>query len=314
MEAYRVFISSIMNPATEDLTAERTAARVAIERFVPITVAWAFEAEPASPKPLLDFYLGAAKTCDLFLLILGKHVTKPVRDEVQVACDYRKPMLVFCRDVASRQADARGLLRTLDLKYDAFMNAVELQEKVRLALGNHLLSLIRGESATTGQLGDRIARLRGFARQRREVSILPTIPACQHNSFSVEEVTETYVRFQKGGFAEVRVPSERITEVLETGTHERPIVQLITARQNWYFRPEKPPLSDPMGIGLGREVPRNPTFSEQTVSLLQAYPLEFAWSNLQNLPGRDVYFDEDGRHLTNGGQILTCTRTFRAMT
>jgi hypothetical protein len=73
--------------------------------------------------------LGAAKECDLFLLILGEHATKPVRDEVRVACDYSKPMLVFCKDVAGRQPEALGLLRSLDLKYDRFTSAVDLHER-----------------------------------------------------------------------------------------------------------------------------------------------------------------------------------------
>jgi hypothetical protein len=106
-----------------------------------------------------------------------------------------------------------------------------LQEKVRVSLGNHLLGLIRGEPPSTGQLGDRIARLRGFARQRRMVSLLPTVPACQHNSFSVEHVNATHVTFQKGGIANVVAPAERIAEVLETGSHENPTVQLDVSRQ-----------------------------------------------------------------------------------
>src|SRR5579862_1700633 len=120
MQPYRVFISSIMNPAIEDLAAERQVARAAVERFAPVTVAWAFEAEPASPKPLLDFYLDGVKTCDSFLLILGQHVTPPVRQELQVAQDYRKPMLVFCKQVPERAPDTQELLRTIDVKYDPF--------------------------------------------------------------------------------------------------------------------------------------------------------------------------------------------------
>jgi hypothetical protein len=91
------------------------------------------------------------------------------------------------------------------------------------------------------------------------VSIFPTIPSCRYNSFSVEDVNHTHVRFQKNGFANVYVPAERIAAVLETGSHEQPSVQLegrlqwITARQNWYFRPENPPSPDPWGIGLGRQ-------------------------------------------------------------
>jgi hypothetical protein len=136
MDPYRVFISSVMNRSIEDLTAEREAARSAVERLAPITVAWAFEAEPASTKPLLDFYLGAVKTCDVFLLIVGEQATKPVHDEVQVARDYRKPMLVFRKEVVAVTADAEGLLRSIHVKYDAFTNAVELREKIRVSLGS----------------------------------------------------------------------------------------------------------------------------------------------------------------------------------
>lgn len=96
MEPYRVFISSIMNRALEDLTTERNAARAGVEQFVPVTMTWAFEEEPASSKPLLDFYLDGVKTADLFLLILAENVTKPVQEEYRIACDYGKPMLIFC--------------------------------------------------------------------------------------------------------------------------------------------------------------------------------------------------------------------------
>jgi hypothetical protein len=135
MEPYRVFISSIMNRSIEDLLAEREAARAAVEHFAPMTVPWAFEAEPASAKPLLDFYIGATKTSDLFVLIIGQCITKPVKDEYETARDYRKPMLVFCKAALSRGPEAEDLLRSLDAKYDSFVNAVELREKIRSRLG-----------------------------------------------------------------------------------------------------------------------------------------------------------------------------------
>jgi len=82
MNAFRVFISSIMNPEVEDLRQERIAAKTAIDGFAPIATSWAFEAEPASTKQLLDFYLGAVKECDLLLLILGAEATKPVSPDI----------------------------------------------------------------------------------------------------------------------------------------------------------------------------------------------------------------------------------------
>jgi hypothetical protein len=145
MEPYRVFISSIINQSIEDLSAERQVVKSAVERSSPITVAWAFEAEPASPKPLLDFYLDAVKTCDAFILILGQRLTKPVRDEVQVALDYRKPMLAFCKRVQQRDPESEELLRAMDVKYDLFANAVELHEMIRQSIGGHLLEIVRGQ-------------------------------------------------------------------------------------------------------------------------------------------------------------------------
>jgi hypothetical protein len=307
-----------MNRSIENLASEREAARAAVERFAPITVAWAFEAEPASAKPLLDFYLDAVRTCDLFLLIVGEQATKPVRDEVQVARDYGRPMLVFRKEGVAPTAEAADLLRTIPVKYDTFTNAVELREKIGASLGTHLLSLIRREPTAAPQLGDRLARLRRLQEKQRPVRILPTVPACQYNSFTVEEVTPTTVRFQKSGLANVSVPAERIEDVLETGEHEPPTVQVngrlqwLTAHQNWYFRPERPPASDPLGIGLGKEAPRQPTFSQETMYLLRAHPHDFYWSNPEDEGGLggDVFFDEDGRHLTNCGRILICKRRF----
>jgi hypothetical protein len=312
MEPYRVFISSIMNPENEDLTAERRAARSAVERFAPLTKAWAFEAEPASSKPLLVLYLDAAKTCDVFVLILGEHATNPVRDEVQVALDYAKPILLFCKELPARDAETQELLHRINVKYVPFIYATELQDKVRISIGHHLLGLIRGETSTPSQLGDRLARLRRFKEERRAVKILPTLPVCKHNSFTVEEVNPAHVVFQQGGMANVTVPAERIAQVLDAGPHASPIVhvggrlQWITARKNWYFHLEKTPEEDPFSIGIGKEVPRQPILSSETQNLLRPNPLTFAWSNPENLAGREVFFDEDGKHLKNGRQILTC--------
>jgi hypothetical protein len=126
------------------------------------------------------------------------------------------------------------------------------------------------------------------------------VPACQYNSFTVEEVTPTTVRFQKGGLADVSVPAERIEDVLETGEHELATVQIngrlqwLTPHQNWYFRPERPPASDPLGIGLGKEVLPQPTFSQDTMYLLQAHPHEIFWSSPENTLSGDVFLQSRG--------------------
>lgn len=55
-------------------------------------------------------------------------------------------MLVFAKDVEQRDVDANQLLHSANVKYDWFLNAAELREKLRRALGNHLLRLVRGSA------------------------------------------------------------------------------------------------------------------------------------------------------------------------
>lgn len=175
---------------------------------------------------------------------------------------------------------------------------MELREKIRRSLGQHLLQLIRGEAGGGNQLGDRIARLRRFSSERKLVAILPTVPRSQYNSFTVE-VISTSVTFQKNGIANVAIPLERIEDVLETDAYQAPTIHLngrlqwITSRQNWIFRPEKPPLDDPLRIGLGREVARESPLAEETLNRLQQSH-RLGWSNPRNVPGREVFLTMTG--------------------
>ena len=59
---------------------------------------------------------------------------------------------MFCKAGTARQPEAEDLLRSLNLKYDSFANAAELTQRIRVSLGHHLLSLIRGEATAVGQL------------------------------------------------------------------------------------------------------------------------------------------------------------------
>jgi hypothetical protein len=315
MEPYRVFISSIMNHSIEDLLAEREAARAAVEHFAPITVPWAFETEPASAKPLLEFYIDAAKTCDLFVLIVGQRLTKPVKDEYETARDHAKPILVFCKAGLTRDADTGDLLRSLNAMYDSFANATELREKIRRSLGLHVLSVIRHEEDQGAiKLGDRIARLRTYTRNQRELKIVPTVPSRHRNSFRVCTVDAATVVFRKANHENVTIPTERIEAVMEALPDEPATVQLngrlqwLTIRERWRFFPEKPPSVDPLCLGLGKQVISQGEYSNQIGAQLRQAGYSFRWSNLANVPSADVFFDEDGLHLTNGSQILVCLR------
>ena len=311
MEPYRVFISSIMNRDVEDLAAERDAARAAVEHFAPITEAWAFETESASAKPLLDFYLDAVKTSDLFVLIIGQHLTTPVHEEYLTARDHGKPILVFPKHSPSRDEGAEGLLRSLNAKYDLFSNHTELRAKLRRSLGLQLLTLIRGDGNEVLRPGDRLAPLRRCLYHHTPVKIQPLLPAVQYDLFWVSSVDAGTVVFEKGSNKQrVAIPAQRIEDVLVHGDGHDPVVildgrlQWVTLPSEWRFFPQKPPVPDPLSIGPGKAVQRDladfPPFANPGYSL--------RWMNPANVPGAEVFFDENGFHWTNGGQILTCVK------
>jgi hypothetical protein len=299
-----------MNRSTEDLLAEREAARGAVDHFGPITTPWAFEAEPASPKPLLDFYINGVKSSDLFVLLVGAHMTEPVKAEFEAARDHGKPMLVFAKAVPSREPDADRLLHSANVKYDTFVNATELHEKLRRSLGAHLLTLIRGDGDQSFGPGDRAAQLRAYARNYTPVRILPMIPDYQYNAFRVKSLDSGVVTVEKESNRQtLTVPAQRIEDVLAGAPHESPTVllngrlQWITAPQVWRFFPEKPLPNDTFGLGFGKERPRNdPGVPPQVAS-------HCAWSLPGNIAARlrdgfAVFYDEDGKYLTAAGQVL----------
>ncbi len=85
-----VFISSVIS----GMAAERRAAQAAI-RAIPLTRPWLFEFTSASALPLADSYLSKVRECDIFVLLLGRAVTDPVKEEARTAKAASKPRLVF---------------------------------------------------------------------------------------------------------------------------------------------------------------------------------------------------------------------------
>jgi len=294
----------------EDLLAEREASRNAVDHFGPITAPWAFEAEPASPKPLLDFYINGVKSCDLFVLLVGAHMTEPVKAEFETARDHGKPMLVFAKAVPSREPEADRVLHSANVKYDTFVNVTELREKVRRSLGAHLLALIRGDGEQSFGADDRAARLRAYSRNHTAVRVPPMVPECQYNSFRVKSVDPGVVTLEKDSNRQtLTVPVQRIEDVLAGGPSEAPTLllngrlQWITVPEVWRYFPEKPLTGDIAGLGFGKEGPRNDPGVPQHVAS------RCSWSLPANIAarlreGRAVFYDEDGKYITAAGQVL----------
>ena len=156
-------------------------------------------------------------------------------------------MLLFAKAAVSREPDANQLLHSANVKYDTFIDATELREKVRRALGNHLLAQIQGDAEESFRPGDRLAQLRAYSRTYTSVKISPMVPACQYNSFRVKNVESGVVTFKKDSTRQsFTIPSQRIEDLLGAAPQEPPTVLLdgrlqgITLPEIWRFFPEKP--------------------------------------------------------------------------
>ena len=139
-----VFVSSVMDPKREDLTAERAAAKKAIEAFPPLTRAWRFEDSPASSESAGYVYLKKVEQCDVFVLVLGQAITRPVIREYWRARKHKKPRLVFLKKCARTPAVQKFIeIIRGEVKYAEFAQTNDLDRQIWQAVGALLIDGVR---------------------------------------------------------------------------------------------------------------------------------------------------------------------------
>ena len=146
MSELLVFLSSIMDKQKEDLYPERDAAKEAIESLG-LTSAWRFEDSPASSQRLDYAYLNKVAEADIFLLLVGREVTTPIRMEYDAALGGRKPLLVFLKKT-DRTAEADNFVKELKIKWKSFDGTETLKQEIRGALAEELINAHRQNRMT----------------------------------------------------------------------------------------------------------------------------------------------------------------------
>jgi GNAT superfamily N-acetyltransferase len=138
-----VFLSSVMDKQVEDLSAERQAAKDAINSL-PLTRSWTFEDSPASADQLDESYLSRVDDCDIFLIVLGRELTGPVENEYTRAATLGKRRLLFVKNDAQRSSRAATWLNDRqDIKYQRFEAPEDLAEHVKAAVIDELIKAHR---------------------------------------------------------------------------------------------------------------------------------------------------------------------------
>jgi hypothetical protein len=322
MEPLKIFVSSVMRTAIEDLSEERSVMCEAVEAFEGVARAWAFEKEPASTKPLRNSYVDEVKACDFLLLIVGRVVTPAVREEFETALDHGKPILAFVKNVTDREPEAIEVIRLLDAKYDTFTIAADLASKVRAALSQEILRRARGNGpAPSHESGDLAESLRALSRTRKPIRVTPLIPPCEYDVFAVTDLKSGLLTLHKQSTDEdVAVPLSRVAELLPEAHDREPTlivngrVQWLTLPSRWRFFREVPDSTDPLRLGVGRATGRDDPFIVGLNRLLAPKGQHVTWSLPPNVPARlankthEVFYDDEGRYLVSSGAILMIAR------
>ena len=132
-----IFISSLIGPLWD----QRAAVEETIKTGIPLARAWVFERAPASSEPIAESYLARVRDCDIYLLILGDHISDPVKAEYRTAVECDKPRLCFVQEGVERKPALQEFLPTLraDVKYATFTDTASLQREVLQAVRQELV-------------------------------------------------------------------------------------------------------------------------------------------------------------------------------
>jgi hypothetical protein len=179
MNRRRVFISSILDKSKEDFSEERTRA-LRVIRAYPFLEPWAFEEEPASSKSLRSSYLDEVKQCDIFALIAGKHLTKPVADEFETAQASMKPILFFLRNLEERSDELKKVISDADVKYASYSTSEEFEQEFKRALDAEIArSLAAASSSPAPMSSPLVTKLERLAKEKTTIRIAPVVPSAR---------------------------------------------------------------------------------------------------------------------------------------
>jgi hypothetical protein len=157
-----IFVSSLIG----ELLPEREAVEKAVSE-IPLTRAWVFEHTSASTEPLAESYLRKVRECDIFILLVGKDISEPVRQEYETALAHDKPRLVFLRDV-ERSPEAEAFVEEIDVKWAKFGTLGELQQQIQEAVTDELIKGYRRHRLKATELG----KLGEFMERLSEITIV----------------------------------------------------------------------------------------------------------------------------------------------
>ena len=126
----------------------RTATSEVLEQSDWITP-WRFEQTPPSSARLSDSYLSKVRSSDLVIWLVDHHTSAPVTEEIAVALETHRPLLVFRISPPPSEAATESLLERVGTKWAYVVDSIDLKMQLRLALQDELIRRWRAAGRST---------------------------------------------------------------------------------------------------------------------------------------------------------------------
>lgn len=297
-----VFVSS----AIEEFREERKVAKAVIGSY-PFLEAWIFEEEGASAGPLEGSYLDKVRICSIFVLLLGREVTAPVRNEFLEAKAHGRRTLVLLKRSSDVPDEVNRILSEADAKYGAFEGVPDFERALRLALDNEIGRALN-EPPERRSFRRKETLLRELLAGGKPVRITPVFPQAHNEAlYDLREVgTEEVIVQKRSSGHQIPLPVDKITVLTGVGSDSARLqldgrLQLLSALRQWKFFP------DYATDGYGIPKPGCPSGAEveRFRARLQQAAITSQWNAAHEaMYGQwSIVYDDDGRYFRCEGRM-----------
>jgi Domain of unknown function (DUF4062) len=160
-EKLKVFVSSVIRD--DELREERTTACQKIETYMDILQPICFDFTHPESIPPQDWSLENVQNCHIFIQLLDKTITDPVKNEYKTAKNKNKPRIILLKRNSARDPELDGYIGSIrnDIKYGEFSHLAEFEKLVKGGLEKAVLNLALGKDNDA-----RTESIRDFRRER----------------------------------------------------------------------------------------------------------------------------------------------------
>jgi hypothetical protein len=165
-EKLKVFVSSVIR--AEELREERTRVCQKIGTYMNILQPICFDFTDSESIPPRDWSLKNVQNCHIFVQLLDKTTTDPVRDEYKTAKRENKQRIILLKTNSTRDTELDSYISSIrnDIIYREFSNLAELENLLTGGLDKAVLNLVSEKDKAGQNTEDRIRRMEGFRVKR----------------------------------------------------------------------------------------------------------------------------------------------------